>query len=292
MKGKRKEAGLWFFTSRLTTVVSIALALSLSGVVALTLLLGQELSSFVKEQLTFSIILEDTYSADEVVKLEEQLIFRRYIKSTRYISKEQALRELIEELGDNPETFLGYNPLRASIEVNLHADYMHPDSLAGIEKDIKGLSTVSDLLYRRDMMETVHANISRVGLLLSGLALALLIISFVLVNNTIRLLIYSKRFLIHTMKLVGATGGFIRGPFLRYNIVSGLMAGLLALCLLGGGYYYIGNQWEEFGTIVELWMVAATGAGVVIVGMALSAVATLFAVNRYLRMSIDKMFYM
>ena len=125
-----------------------------------------------------------------------------FIKSTEYISKEQAAKELEEELGENPETFLGFNPLQASIEVKLHSEYANPDSLQVIEK-IRNYTSVSELLYRKDMMEMVHNNMKRLGLILLTLAAVLMIISFVLISNTIRLLIYSKRFLIHTMKLVG-----------------------------------------------------------------------------------------
>lgn len=245
-----------------------------------------------QENITFSIVLQDNVSQAEVQAMESRLARAPYTKSTRYISKEQALDELVDELGDNPESFLGYNPLHASIEINLRASYTHPDSLARLEKELKALSTVSDLLYRRDMMEVVHANLTRFGLILSALAIILIVISFVLVSNTIRLLIYSKRFLIHTMKLVGATGSFIRRPFLRYNIVSGIAASLLALLFLAGTLYYMQAEWAGLMDILDARILALMAGVVLFLGILLSAVATLFAVNRYLRMSLDKMFYL
>jgi cell division transport system permease protein len=281
-----------FFTSRLTSIISIALALFLSGLVFFTLLMGNKLASFVKENITFSIVLQDDASQADAQAMQTRLAAEPYTKSTRYISKEQALDELIEELGDNPETFLGYNPLHASVEINLHAAYTHPDSLVRLEKQLKSLSTVSDLLYRRDMMEAVHVNLTRFGLILSALAFILLIISFVLVSNTIRLLIYSKRFLIHTMKLVGATGAFIRRPFLRYNIVNGIVAAVLSLLLMAATFYYMQSEWDGFVDILDMQSLVLIAGSILLLGILLSAVATLFAVNRYLRMTLDKMFYL
>jgi cell division transport system permease protein len=292
MDTHKKKPPISFFTARLTCIISVALALFLAGLVLVTLLMGSELSSFVKENLTFSIVLQDNIAQDDLLALQQNLDKQPYIKSTIHISQQQALDELVRELGENPENFLGYNPLHASIEVNLHARYTHPDSLARIEKDIKNFSTVSDLLYRRDMMETVHAHITRLGLILSAFAIILLAISFALVNNTIRLVIYSKRFLIHTMKLVGATGAFIRRPFLWYNIVNGALAACLALLLLFSAFYYMQSQWDGFVEIFDRQLLALIAAVILTLGILLSALATLFAVNRYLRMNIDKMFHL
>jgi cell division transport system permease protein len=292
MDTHEKHAPISFFTSRLTCIVSIALALFLSGLVLLTLLMGNELSSFVKENLTFSIVLQNDISQAEIQVMQKNLSKQPYIKSTRYISKEQALDELIQELGENPETFLGHNPLSASIEVNLHAAYTHPDSLVRIEKEVKASSTVSDLLYRRDMMEAVHTHVTRLGLILAAFAMILLIISFVLVNNTIRLFIYSKRFLIHTMRLVGATGNFIRRPFLWYNIVNGIVAAILSLSFLSVALYYMQAEWEGFMEILNVRILVSVAVVILSLSILLSAVATFFAVNRYLRMNVDRMFYL
>ena len=238
VKTKRVQS-VSFFHTRLTSIVSIALVLFLLGLVLLIGLLGNRLSVYVKENISFSIVLKDQVKEKEVNALRSQLDAFPFIKSTEYISKEQAAKELEEELGENPETFLGFNPLSASIEVRLRAEYANPDSLRQVEERIKAYASVSDLLYRKDMMELVHENMGRLTLILLGLAVILMGISFVLIGNTIRLLIYSKRFLIYTMKLVGATSGFIRRPFIGYNLVSGLVASVLAIGLLTGLLYYL-----------------------------------------------------
>lgn len=291
MAENKKIRTVSFFHSRLTSVISIALVLFLLGLILLMGMLGNKLSVYVKENITFSILLKDKQKESDIKQLQKKLIAQPFIKSAEYISKEQAARELEEELGENPETFLGFNPLQASIEVKLHSRYANPDSLGRIEKKLKAYAPVSDLLYRKDMMEMVHANMQRLTLILLALAAMLAAISFVLIGNTIRLLIYSKRFLIHTMKLVGATPGFIRRPFIRYNIVSGLVASLLAIGMLTGTLYYLQTELQGFIRILDVQTLVLVYVSVLLLGLALSLVATIFAVNKYLRMEGDKLYY-
>lgn len=291
MAENRKVSSVSFFNSRLTSIISIALVLFLLGLILLIGLLGNKLSAYVKENISFSIVLKDNQREADIKQMQKSLDTKPFIKSTEYISKEQAAKELEDELGENPETFLGFNPLQASIEVKLHSEYANPDSLKLIEKDIMSYTSVSDLLYRKDMMEMVHNNIARLGLILLILAVVLMAISFVLISNTIRLLIYSKRFLIHTMKLVGATSGFIRRPFVWYNVVSGIFAALLAILLLTGALYYLQTELEGFIQILDMHILLLVYAGVLILGIVLSVVATIFAVNKYLRMRGDQMYY-
>lgn len=280
-----------FFHSRLTSVISIALVLFLMGLICLIGLLGNKLSVYVKENLSFSIVLKDNVKDMEVKQMQRALDALPYIKSTEYISKEQAAKDLEEELGENPETFLGFNPLQASIEVKLHSQYANPDSLQLIENQIKRYTSVSELLYRKDMMEMVQTNMQRIGLILFGLAVVLTVISFVLISNTIRLLIYSKRFLIHTMQLVGATSGFIRSPFICYNVVSGILAAILAICMLTGALYYLQSELTGFIQILDIPTLLIVYGVVLLLGILLSIFATYFSVNKYLRMSFDKLYY-
>lgn len=291
MAENKKVSTISFFNSRLTSVVSIALVLFLLGLIFLMGLLGNKLSVYVKENISFSIILKDSQKEADIKRMQKSLDALPFIKSTEYISKEQAAKELEEELGENPETFLGFNPLQASIEVKLHSDYANPDSLKLIERKIKTYTSVSDLLYRKDMMEMVHNNIKRVGVILLVLAVILMSISFVLISNTIRLLIYSKRFLIHTMKLVGATSGFIRRPFIKYNVVSGILASILAILMLTGALYYLQRELSGFIQILDIRSLLFVYAIVLILGVLLSIIATIFAVNKYLRMGVDKLYY-
>ncbi len=291
MAGNNKVNSVSFFNSRLTSIISIALVLFLLGLILLMGLLGNQLSVYVKENISFSIVLKDNQKEADIKKMQKQLDLLPYIKSTEYISKEQAAKELEEELGENPETFLGFNPLQASIEVKLHSEYANPDSLQVIEKKIKNYTSVSDLLYRKDMMEIVNENLKRLGVILIALAAMLMVISFVLISNTIRLLIYSKRFLIHTMQLVGATSGFIRRPFVRYNVVSGIIAAILAILMLAGSLYYLQNELDGFIQLLDMQALLIVFAAVFLMGILLSIIATVFAVNKYLRMGVDKLYY-
>ncbi len=291
MAENKNISSVSFFHSRLTSVISIALVLFLMGLICLIGLLGNKLSVYVKENLSFSIVLKDNVKDMEVKQMQRALDALPYIKSTEYISKEQAAKDLEEELGENPETFLGFNPLQASIEVKLHSQYANPDSLQLIENQIKRYTSVSELLYRKDMMEMVQTNMQRIGLILFGLAAVLTVISFVLISNTIRLLIYSKRFLIHTMQLVGATSGFIRRPFIRYNVVSGILAAILAICMLTGALYYLQSELTGFIQILDIPTLLIVYGVVLLLGILLSILATYFSVNKYLRMSFDKLYY-
>ena len=291
MAENKKVSSVSFFNSRLTSVISISLVLFLLGLILLIGMLGNKLSVYVKENLSFSIVLKDNQKETEIKKMQKSLDALPFIKSTEYISKEQAAKELEEELGENPETFLGFNPLQASIEVKLHSEYANPDSLQVIEKKIRNYTSVSELLYRKDMMEIVHNNMKRLGLILLTLAAVLMIISFVLISNTIRLLIYSKRFLIHTMKLVGATSGFIRRPFVKYNIVSGIFASILAILMLTGALYYLQNELKGFIQILDMQTLLLVYVAVFALGIVLSVIATIFSVNKYLRMGVDKLYY-
>ena len=291
MAGNKKVGTVSFFHSRLTSIISISLVLFLLGLIFLIGLLGNKLSVYVKENISFSIVLKDSQKEADIKKMQRTLKALPFIKSTEYISKEQAAKELEEELGENPEPILGFNPLQATIEVKLHSQYANPDSLKMIEKKIKNYTSVSDLLYRKDMMEMVNDNMKRVSLILLALAGVLMTISFVLIGNTIRLLIYSKRFLIHTMKLVGATAGFIRRPFVWYNVVSGFFASILAILMLTGALFYLQNELSGFIQLLDIKALIIAYVGILIIGISLSIVATVFAVNKYLRMDVDKLYY-
>lgn len=291
MAENKKVSTVSFFHSRLISVISIALVLFLLGLIFLIGLLGNQLSVYVKENISFSIVLKDNQKEADIKRMQKKLDALPFIKSTEYISKEQAAKELEEELGESPDAFLGFNPLQASIEVRLHSEYANPDSLQKIETAIKKYTSVSDLLYRKDMMEMVHNNMKRLSIILLVLAAVLMAISFVLISNTIRLLIYSKRFLIHTMKLVGATSGFIRRPFIWYNVVSGIFASILAILMLTGALYYLQSELAGFIRILDVQTLLVVFAAVVILGISLSIVATIFAVNKYLRMEGDRLYY-
>jgi cell division transport system permease protein len=291
MAKNKKVNVMSFLNSRVTSIISIALVLFLLGLIFLMAVLGNRLSDYVKENISFSIVLKDDVRESDIKRIQKNLDGLPFIKSTEYISKDQAAKELEEELGENPEIFLGFNPLQASIEVRLHSEYANSDSLQVIEKKLKSYTSVSDLLYRKDMMQVVNDNMKRVGIVLLSLALMLMTISFVLISNTIRLLIYSQRFLIHTMQLVGATAGFIRRPFIQHNVISGIFASILAILMLISALYYMQHELTGFVQMLDTGLLMVVFISVFILGIALSVVATILSVNRYLRMEVDKLYY-
>lgn len=291
MTENKKIKSTSFFNSRLTSMFSVALVLFLLGSIFLLARIGDTLSTYVKESISFSIVLKENAKQADIDRLQKRLAKEDFVKSTLFISKEQAAKELEAEIGENPETFLGFNPLSSTIEIKLNSEYANPDSLAVIEQQIKTDTQIEDLLYRKDMMQIVNENVKRVGIILLGLAAILSIISFALINNTIRLHIYSKRFLIHTMKLVGATPGFIRRPFIRQNLANGFMAGLLALAMLAGALYYANIEIPGLQGVLTPELLIETAIIVIGAGMLLTTIATWCAVNKYIKMKFDKLYY-
>jgi len=287
----RKKTPVSFFHSRLISIISISLALFLMGLFFIIGLLGSGLSVYMRENISFSIVLKDEIKDTEVQQMQHTLDDLPFIKSTRYISKEEAAKEMVAELGEDPQIFLGYNPFQATIEAKLKSEYANIDSLQIIEKRLTSYSNISELLYQQDMMQIVNNNIQRIGLVLSVLTLALILISFALINNTIRLLIYSKRFLIYTMRLVGATPAFIRKPFINHNIASGFFAGVLAIIMLMGAIYYFEKELVGIDQIVHWQGLAIIFFVVMTLGILLSVAAAHLAVNRYLKMKRGKMYY-
>ena len=209
MKAKNNSVS-YFDMQFITSSISTTLVLLLLGLVVFFVLAAHNLSVYVKENISFSVLVSDDMKESDILKLQKRLDKEAFVKQTEYISKKQALREQTEAMGTDPQEFLGYNPFTASIEIKLHSDYANSDSIAKIEKLIKKNTNIQEVLYQKDLIDAVNDNIRNISLMLLGLAVILTFISFALINNTIRLAIYSKRFLIHTMKLVGASWAFIR----------------------------------------------------------------------------------
>lgn len=291
MTASKKKAPISFFNSRLISVISIALALYMMGLFFIFGLISKELSVYMKENIAFSILLKEDIKEADIRQMERQLNAQPFIKSAKYISKEEAAREMVAELGEDPQMFLGINPFQASMEVKLKSAYANPDSLQQIEKKLTSYTNVSELLYQKDIMQVVNNNVRRIGLVLFMLITILVLISFVLISNTIRLLIYSKRFLVYTMRLVGATPAFIHRPFIRYNIVSGLIAGVLAIMMLMGTLYYLEGELAGLEQILRGEGLLIVYGAVLVLGIVLAVLAAWFAVNRYMYMAVGKMYY-
>ena len=291
MAENKKKAPVSFFNSNLISIISISLALFLMGLFFIVGLLGNDLSIFMRENISFSILLKDGIKDADIQQMQRDMNAMPFIKSTRYLSKEEAAKEMIAELGEDPQIFLGFNPFQASIEAKLKSEYANVDSLKVIEKQLTSYANISELLFQQDMMQIVNNNIKRIGFVLFVLIIVLMLISFALINNTIRLLIYSRRFLIYTMRLVGATPGFIRKPFIRYNITNGFVAGVLAILMLSGALYYIQQELAGLDQIINWEGLLIIYIMVLALGILLSVATACLAINRYLKMERGKMYY-
>ena len=292
MSESKSGRHITFFNARLTSTISISLVLFILGIVVLMGILATRLSMYVKENMGFSIVLKENVKEAQVKKLQKKLDIAPYVRATQYISKEDALKELEVELGENPKDLLGFNPLQASIEVKLRSDYAHPDSLVWIEKGLrKGTVAIDDIVYQKDLIQLVNDNIRRISFMLLGLAVVLMLISFALISNTIRLGAYSKRFIIHTMKLVGATPAFIRKPFIISNIINGIIGAFIAMALLSGCVYYLLTEFDNLYTLIDISSLFWVFVIVLLLGVVLTAISAWFAVNRYIRMDRDNLYY-
>jgi cell division transport system permease protein len=253
-------------------------------------LITNNLSDNIKETFSFNIVIQDNASDEQINSLRQILDKAPFVKSTNYISKENAVKQLEMDLGENIKEFIGFNPLPDLIEVYVKSDYANLDSLSIIETKIKGFSTnIQEIEYRKELIQIVNDNLQKIKIIILGLAILLLFISFVLINNTIRLMLYSKRFLIHTMKLVGAKSSFIRKPFILSNIISGIIAAFIAMGLLLWLLYYASSLMNS--NLINGWELLITGGFVLCLGILISIIATHMAINKYIRMDCDDLYY-
>ena len=289
-KSRYKSSSI-FDMQFITSSISTTLVLLLLGLVVFFVLTARNLSVYVRENIAFSILISDDMKETDILKLQKRLNNEPFVKETEYISKKQALKEQTEAMGTDPQEFLGYNPFTASIEIKLHSDYANSDSIAKIEKLIKRNTNIQDVLYQKDLIDAVNENIRNISLVLLALAVMLTFISFALINNTIRLAIYSKRFLIHTMKLVGASWGFIRRPFLKRNIWSGVLAAFIAdTILMGAAYWLVSYEPELIRVITPEVMLLVSGA-VLVFGVVITFLCAYLSINKYLRMKASTLYY-
>lgn len=275
----------------ITSSISTTLVLLLLGLVVFFVLAAHNLSIYVKENINFSILISDDMKESEILKLQKKLDKEAFVKETEYISKKQALREQTEAMGTDPQEFLGYNPFTASIEIKLHSDYANSDSIAKIEKLIKKNTNIQEVLYQKDLIDAVNDNIRNISLMLLGLAVILTFISFALINNTIRLAIYSKRFLIHTMKLVGASWSFIRRPFLRRNFWIGVLSAAVADGILWGAAYWLVSYEPDLIRVITPNVMLLVSVSVLVFGVLITWLCALLSINKYLKMKASTLYY-
>lgn len=275
----------------LSSVISISLVLLLVGVASLLMVNAKGVSDYFKENMQVSVMMKQTVSDEEALKFKESLDGERYIKNTTFISKEQGQRELAQQLGEDFLDVFETSPIPVSIDVTLEADYVSADSLEVVRAEISESALVEEVIYQKSLVDALNANLSKISLILGIFIGLLLFISFVLINNTVRLSVFARRFTIHTMKLVGATRSFIRGPFLVQSAFQGLFAAFIAIIVLVGMMFVMRNEFEQLFEIFRLDLLLVVLGIVVAAGLAICLISTYFVVNKLISLKKDELYY-
>ncbi len=227
----------------------------------------------------------------EIIQLQKTLDATDYVKTTEYITKEKAAEDLTNDLGEDFISFLGYNPLLPSIDLRFKAQYANLDSLQTIENKLLKNKNVKEVLYQKSLVNLINKNLRKISLILLGFSILLLIIAIALINNTIRLSVYSKRFLIRTMQLVGATQGFIRKPFIFKSIMQGIYSAFISIVFLAGIIYFSQKEIPELINLQDINIFLILFGTVILLGIFISGLSTFFAVKKYLKMNTDRLYF-
>ncbi len=278
-------------SSYISTVVSITLVLFVLGLLGLIVLHAKKISDHLQENIGFSLILADNARQPDIILLQKTLDTKPAVKSTTFISREEAAEELMDELGEDFIEFLGYNPLFPSIDIRLRAGYTHPDSVKVFKNQLKENRIVKEVYYQESLVHLINENIKRIGGVLLLFSILLTIIAFALINNTIRLSVFSKRFLIKSMQLVGATQSFIRKPFVIKGIIQGIIGAVIAIGLLIFTLYTAQQQIPELQAFQDINLLFALFALVIFLGIIISWISTFFAVKKYLKIKTDYLYF-
>ena len=290
-KGEAKNAIRKLRSSYMTTVVSTSMVLFLLALLGLLVLNAKSLGDFVKENIGFSVILKaDTREAD-IIQIQRTFDASGFVKETKYITPDEAANELQEELGENFLDFLGFNPLKPSIDIKLIASYANPDSIAIIEQTFLDNPQVEEVFYQESLVHLVNENVRKISLIIIVFSGFLFFISIALFNNTIRLLVYSKRFIIRTMQLVGATRSYIRKPFMSKGVLNGLAGAFVASILFLALIYIAQNQVPDLILFTNIEVVGFLLLFIFVMGILMAYISTLLAVNKYLRSDQDGLYY-
>lgn len=288
---KQQKSKISYFQSNITATVSVALVLILIGVTAFLGLSARTMSRELKENMGFSIVLKTDATDADIAGLKAIFAKAPYVAKTTFISKDQALEQWKKDTGENLVETFGVNPLSAEFQVNVKANYAEIGKLKSIQAQLMHQSGVEDIALYETEVETTNKNIGNITIVLLFVAALLVFISFALINNTVRLTVYSRRFLIHTMKLVGAKPGFIRRPFVVQNMLNGLIAAAVA-CLVFVGSYFAAQDIVGglVGTMFNELEVAAVFVGLALAGVAICGIAAFFAANKYIHLNYDDLF--
>jgi cell division transport system permease protein len=278
-------------SSYITSVISISLVLFMLGLVGILLLNTRQISVIVKENIGFSVILKESVKEADILSLQKSLDASRYVKSTEYITKERAAKEFQKELGEDFVSFLGFNPLLSAIEVKLYAPYANPDSINIIEKDLQKYDQVKEVNYQKSLVHLINENVRKISISILIFCGLLFIVAISLINNTIRLSIYAKRFIINTMQLVGATRSFIRTPFLLKSILHGILGAGIAIVLIILTLFWAEKQLEDIVKLTDLNSIFILCLLLMLTGIIINVVSTWFAVNKFLKLRTDELYY-
>ena len=285
-----RKNGTFFDMQFITSCISTMLVLMLLGMVVFFVMTANNLSVYVRVNISCSVVLSHDMIEPVIIRFQKKLEQKPFVKQTTYISKAQALKEQTEAMGTDPAEFLGYNPFTASIEIKLNSAYANTDSLKWIQEELLANKKVMEVNYPEELMDSVNRNIKKISFFLLGLAALLTFISFALINNTIRLGIYSKRFLIHTMKLVGASWSFIRRPFMTRHIWIGVLASAMADALLIGMAYFLVKYERGLLEIITPAVMLTVMGAVFVFGIAITSLCAYFSINKYLRMKVGDLY--
>ena len=275
----------------LSSVISISLVLLLVGIASMLLVNAKSVSDYFKENMQVSVMMKQNVSEDAALSFKTRLDKERYIKSSLFVSKEQGRREMADLLGDDFLDVFETSPIPVSIDVTLNADYVSADSLEIVKAEISESPLVEEVVYQRSLVDALNANLSRISLILGVFIALLLFISFVLINNTVRLNVFARRFTIHTMKLVGATRSFIRAPFLVQSAFQGIFAAFIAIIVLVGLLFLMRSSFAELFEIFRLDLLLVVIGIVIASGLIICLVSTYFVVNKLISLRKDELYY-
>ncbi len=283
---KRKLISSYF-----SVVLSIGLVLFLLGILGLLVLNTKKMGDHFKEQISISVFLKDSAKPVEVDQLQKSLALAEYTRSATYVSKEEAAEQHSEEIGENFIEFLGYNPLKNSIDVKLKADFVSSEQIEDIASNLAAKGYVEEVSYDQPLITLLNENVKRISFWILVASAIFTFIAVLLINSSIRLSIYSKRFIIKTMQMVGATKKFIRRPFIYTNIKLGMLGAFLALLALGGTLYYVNDQFPELNLMDDPLVLGFLFVGVFLLGVLISVLSTFFATQRFLNLRTDDLYY-
>lgn len=289
-KGEKSIIKKRLRSSYLTSVISISLVLFMLGIIGFLFLNAKKLSDYVKETIGFTVFLSDDTKEAAIFQLQKLLDNKVYVKETRYITAEKAAEEFQKEIGEDFVEFLGFNPLVPSIDVKLHSAYANTDSIENIEKDLQEYSQIKEVYYQKSLINLINENVKKISFFIFIITVILFTIALALINNTVRLSIYSKRFIIRTMQLVGATGSFIRRPFLFRSFIYGSLASIIAMIMLTAMIYLADREFNNILGLYDFEIIALLYLMVLVCGIFINWISTYFAVGKYLNIKTDNLY--